>query len=217
MSPRLFRQIQVNACRSALLGAGLLLCAAGARADIYDVTFFNVTFSALCNGSSLTCTEVINGSGLYNSATDTASNLSITMTGTLTAALDLYGAPVCTAPGCLKPNVLYDSGTVVGSNPIEFSPTLPTFDAPTPQALTGGPNGTILFVPGGCGGDNTATCGLPGSFPDGSAARYELASGTYTSVDVTPASVPEPSTLILLFISIVIIGLLRRTSRKVSA
>lgn len=111
---------QVTCCRTALVAVSLLLCAAGARADVYDVNFFNVIFSAPCNGSTVTCTEVINGSGLYDSATDTASNLSITMTGTLTAALDLYGAPVCTAPGCLTPNVLYDSGTLPGFNPIEF-------------------------------------------------------------------------------------------------
>lgn len=165
----------------------------------------------------MTCTEVINGSGLYDSATDTATNLSITMTGTLTAALDLYGAPVCTAPGCLTPNILYDSGTLPGFNPIEFSPTLPTLDAPTPQSLTGGPDQTLLFVPGACGGDNTATCGQPGSFPGGSNADYELTSGTYTSVDLTA---PEPSTLIpliLVFTRFAIAGLLKRLGRDVAA
>jgi hypothetical protein len=171
----------------------LLLCAAGARADTYDITFFNVTFSATCIGGTGTCTEVINGSGLYDNVGDVASNLSITLSGSLNASLNSYGAPSCSGPLCLQHNVLYDTGTLPGYKPIEFSPTLPTFNAPIPEALVGGPNGTLLFVPGLCGGDQPS-CGKTGTFPGG--ADYELTSGTYTSVDITPT--PEPGGLVLL-------------------
>lgn len=170
----------------------LLLCAAGARANTYDITFINVTFSAPYIGGTGTCTEVVNGSGVYDNVADTATG-SISLTGSLNASLSSYGAPSCSGPLCLKPNVLYDPGALPGYNPIEFLPTLPTFDAPTTKALEGGLDGTLLFVPGRCGGDQSL-CGQTGAFPGG--ADYQLTSGTYTSVNVT--SSPEPAGLVLL-------------------
>lgn len=171
----------------------LLFCAAGARAGTYDITFINVTFSAPCIGGTGTCTEVINGSGLYDNVADVASGVSIHLTGSLNASLSSYGTPSCNGPLCLKPKVLYDAGALPGFNPIEFSPSLPTYDAPTPGALLGGPNGSLLFVPGRCGGDQPS-CGQTGTFPGG--ADYQLTSGTYTSMGVT--STPEPAGLVLL-------------------
>lgn len=70
-------------CRSALLGllgGILLLSPSGTRADVYNITFINVTFTATCIGGQATCTEVINGSGLYDPVTDTGWNISIQMT-----------------------------------------------------------------------------------------------------------------------------------------
>ena len=199
--------IPVSGCRRALLGLLLIFGAVCARADTYEVTFINVTFSATCIGGG-TCTEVINGSGLYDPATDTASKVSIVLTGTLNASLNSYGAPTCTAPGCLQPNVLYDSGALPGFNPIEFSPAIAMFDAPTPQPLLPGAGGAILFVPGQCGGDQPA-CNSNGAFPGGPNADYTLTSGTYTSVDLGP-SAPEPASAFLLVTGAAIAGFLGR-------
>jgi hypothetical protein len=205
----------------ALLGAFCLFCATDAHADTYQITFMNVTFTATCIGGG-TCTEVINGSGLYDPVSDTAWDLSIQMTGTLNASLNIYGAPICTAPGCLSGtgatgnNVLYDPNTLLGFNPIEFEPNLGNqFDVPTPQPLIGGPNGTLLFVPGMCGGDQSA-CNSTGAFPGNSTTAYELTSGTYTSVDVGSSPVPEPATVLQIISGLLpIAGLtLRKRSRR---
>lgn len=191
----------------------LLLCAVGARADIYDITFTDVTFTATCIGGG-TCTEVINGSGLYDSVANTAWNLEIDLTGTLNASLDVYGDPSCSGPpGCLNPPVLYDTGTVSGFNPIEFAPILPTLNAPTPQPLAGGPSGSLLFVPNHCGGDNP-DCDSIGTFPGNGLIDYQLTSGTYTSVDLGPSPVPEPVAAILVMAGLPVIGFLKRTARK---
>jgi hypothetical protein len=193
-----------------LLGAFLLLSPVGARADIYHVTFNNVTFTATCIGGGATCTEVINGFGDYNSATDAAFNLSINLTGSLNASLDAYGTPVCTAPGCLG-KVIYDPNALLGFNPIEFNPGIQNFNAPTPLPLIGGPTGTLLFVPGACGGDQpSGVCGSNGTFPGNGMIDYQLTSGTYTSVDL---SAPEPDSVILVVTGI--LGLLtQRGCRK---
>lgn len=199
--------------RLVLLSLPVLLFAISARADIYDVTFTSVTFSATCVGGIGTCTEVINGSGLYDSVANTASDISILLTGSLNASLDAYATPICTnALLCLTPPVLYDTGALPGYNPIEFSPELPTLDAPTPEALEGGANGTLLFVPGQCGGDQ-ALCGSTGTFPGG--ADYELVSGTYTSVDQGPSPTPEPRLVFLLTAGAVLLALLSRRKRLV--
>lgn len=193
----------------ALIALFVLLGAASVRADVYEITFINVTFSATCIGGTGTCTEVVNGSGLYDSVAKTGSDSSINLTGSLNVPLNTLGTPPCTAPGCLHGSVLYDSGTLPGFNPIEFSPTLPTFDAPTPEALTGGSNGTGLFVPHGCGG-NQPNCNQPGAFPGGPNADYEMTSGTYTSVDVSPHPTPEPASWALLLCGLGALVALRR-------
>lgn len=196
----------------ALVALLVFLGAAQARADIYKITFINVTFSATCIGGGATCTEVVNGSGLYDSVAKTASGGSINLTGSLNVPLNTYGTPPCTAPGCLNGGVLYDSGTIAGFNPIEFSPTLPTFNAPTPEALTGGSNGTLLFVPGKCGG-NQPDCNKPGAFPGGPNADYEMTSGTYTSIDVGPSPTPEPTSWALMLGGLGLLVLFRRRFR----
>jgi hypothetical protein len=194
---------RVSGVRTALIALFALVGAAGARADVYDITFINVTFSTTCIGGTGTCTEIINGSGLYDSGTKSASGLSVLLVGSLNASLDAFGAPpLCVTSGCFGPPVLYDSGVLPGYQPIEFSPTLPTFDAPTPEPLGGGPNGTELFVPGMCGGDQP-NCNQPGAFPGGPAADYEMASRMYTSVDVSPGAVPEPGSYALLLCGLV--------------
>src|SRR5215831_20801310 len=139
----------------ALLGAFLFLNPVGARADIYHITLINVTFTATCIGGG-TCTEVVNGSADYNTIADTISNLSATLTGTLNVSFAFGFPPQCTVPGCLgtgSGRILYDPNALPGFNPIELDVETSTFDAPTPQALIGGPDGTLLFVPGSCGGD----------------------------------------------------------------
>jgi hypothetical protein len=191
----------------ALLSLTLLFCAARARADVYDITIINATFSATCIGSTGTCTEVVNGSILADfdpsdPVASTVLNVSMQLTGTLTASLNGFyngsGTNPCSGPNCLLPDLVYDTGAISPYNPIEFSPSLPTLDAPTPEALDGG-NNTLLFVPSLCGGDQPS-CGTTGSFPGG--ADYELTSGTYTSV----AEAPEPSPVILLAIGAMMLG-----------
>jgi len=199
--------------RVSALVALSLLCAAGASADtIYAVTIINATFSATCVGGSGTCTEVVNGSILFDSTANTASHISLQLTGTLTASLDSFyngsgTAPYCVSAGCLAPDFVYDSGVLASHDPIEFDPSLSPvfgFNAPTPEPLEGGANNTLLYVPALCGGDQ-ALCNATGSFPGGADADYELTSGTYTSV-VTP----EPSSATLLVTGVAMLGFLLR-------
>jgi hypothetical protein len=63
----------------------LLLCATGARAESYDITIINATFSVECIGNAATCTEVINSSIHYNSVMNLV--VSLSLAGTLTACL----------------------------------------------------------------------------------------------------------------------------------
>ncbi|HZS57054.1 MAG TPA: hypothetical protein VFA65_21810 [Bryobacteraceae bacterium] len=85
----------------------LFLTAAASRADVYYITFHDVTFSATCVGGGATCTEVVNGSVFYDEVAQTTSSLSIQMSGTLNASLNSFGNPVCGNPVlCLNPPIL---------------------------------------------------------------------------------------------------------------
>ncbi len=105
----------------------------------------------------------------------------------------------------LSGSVLYDSNVQPGFNPIEFLPNLPTLNAPSPQSLSGGPNGSLLFVPFQCGGDQPA-CNTPGAFPGNGMMDYMLTSGTYTSVDLGPSPVPEPGSVMLVTTGVSMLG-----------
>jgi hypothetical protein len=195
----------------ALIALIPLFCATGARADTFDITITNATFSATCIGGTGTCSEVVNGSFVLDYggsvASDVASDVSIQLTGTLAASLDgLYPAPYCVSPLCVVNGYTYDSGVLPSFDPIEFSPDFPTLNAPTPEALAGGADGSELYVPTLCGGDQAA-CNSTGSFPTG--ADFNLTSGTYTSVDVSP-SAPEPGSVILLITGVGTLGFLSR-------
>lgn len=216
MSPRHPKQPSPR-FQIALLSLTLLFCAARARADVYDLTIINATFSATCIGNTGTCTEVVNGSILIDfdpsdPVASTVLDASMQLTGTLTASLNGFyngsGTNPCNGPNCLLADLLYDAGALSPDNPIEFSPSLPTIDAPTPEAIDGG-NNSLLFVPSSCGGDQPS-CGATGSFPGG--ADYGLISGTYTSV----AESPEPSSVILLAMGAMLVGfpLCRRRSGR---
>jgi hypothetical protein len=187
------------------------LCPLNARADVFRVTFINVTFSATCIGQTGACAEVINGSGLYDPATDTAWDISIHMAGSLNASLNAYGSPACNNPTlCLGGGVLYDANALSGFNPIEFSPILPGFsrsmpvNVPTPQPIATGPSGSLLFIPYYCGGDQPA-CRDSGTFPVG--ADFQAQSGMYTAVDT---SAPEPAAALLFSLGMTGIAILRR-------
>src|ERR1039457_4797198 len=102
-----------------------ILCAAGARADMIGVTVTGATYSAPCVGGTGTCTEVINGSFILDTSTITASSILLSMTGSLTAALDSFGTPfVCLQGGCTSPPLFWDSGANPAIAPIEWNPTL---------------------------------------------------------------------------------------------
>jgi hypothetical protein len=194
----------------------LLICATGARADTYLITVIDATFSTTCIGGSGTCTEVANGTALYNTATNTGSDVSMTLTGNggLNGSLDGFydgsGTNPCVdnSSNCLPSDLsfFYDSGAVSGDDPIEFHIDASSFglNAPSPEPLVGGPGGTELFVPDLCGGDQLS-CGQTGTFPSGD---YNLTSGKYTSVDESAA--PEPNSVVLLLTGIVMLGFLSR-------
>ena len=186
-----------------LAAATMLLCAAaGARADqIGVVTIINATYTATCVGGG-TCNEVVKGTFEFDLTTDTPLGINLQLTGSLNASLDTYvglGEGPCTGPGCLQNGFFYDSNFVSG-NPIEFSPTLDTI--PTSISLPIDPSDSTLFVPTGCGGDQS-NCGQTGSFPTGDA---RLSSGTYTAEALSP----EPSSVILFVIGVAMLGFLSR-------
>ena len=191
--------------------AAILLCAAGARADILHVTFTNVTYSETCIGGSGTCTEVINGSGLYDTVSQAAYSISLQLTGTAlsghpyVANLNSYGADSACAsnPGSTDPPYLFDSGANPADCAIQFNPTA-DLSATGPTNLM---SGSFLFIPALCGGDQ-ASCGTTGDFPLGD---YEHVSGTSTAVDLGPSPIPEPGSAVFVLTG-VILGL--RLSRK---
>jgi|HubBroStandDraft_5_1064220.scaffolds.fasta_scaffold394720_1 hypothetical protein len=189
-----------------LVVLSLLFCAMGARADVFDITIINATFSATCIGGVGTCTEVVNGSFLGDVVNQTASSVSMALTGTLDVPL-VFGTPTCTNMIlCLGDRDFYYQG-VPGDNPIEFSPSFLSFNEPTPVPLLGGPDGTALFIPGLCGG-GVAACNTVGTFPTGN--DYALTSGFYTSVDMGPSPTPEATSAFLVAIGVATLGLLSR-------
>lgn len=181
-------------------------------AEIYYIDLINVTFTAPCIGGG-TCTEVYSGSGLYDLTNNTATGITSTLTGTLSGSLDAYGSPVCTAPGCVGSSAIYDPNHLPGYNPIEIGVVINDYNAPTPELLQGGPDGTVLFVPANCGGDQPL-CGLAGSFPGNPNLDYLLTSGEYTSVDLGPSPTPEPAPALLVFSGTAVCAAFRRFRRS---
>jgi len=180
---------------------------------MFDVSFINATFSTPCyEDATSSCSEVVNGTGTFDSVSGEVSDVSLSLAGSLTASLDGWydgtGTNPCvvTSSFCLTPDLFYDLNALPADNPIEFSPTITVLDAPTPVALTGGADGTLLFISGLCGGDQ-ANCRTEGDFPSGD---FQLTSGTYTSVDVSNPSTPEPGTVFLALAGMAVTGVLRR-------
>jgi hypothetical protein len=101
MAPPTFRlRASGSGSRVTLIAVIVLFCAAGARADSVDITVMNATFEATCVGGTGTCTEVVNGSTLFNTVTGATSDLSFQLTGTLNASLVQGPPPSCVSPGC---------------------------------------------------------------------------------------------------------------------
>ena len=194
----------------AIAGAVVLFCPAAARADVYYINVYNVTFNGPCVGGG-TCTEtVVHGTGYYDPALNEAWDVSAPLTGSLNVMFGVYGTPaVCSAPGCLGTPVFYDPNADPTYNPIEISFGIPNFDAPVPTHLA--PNGTLLFVPYMCGNDQPK-CNQPGAFLGNGAVDVEASAlegeSYYTSVDIGPDPLPEPSSLVLLTTGVM--GLLAR-------
>jgi hypothetical protein len=86
-----------------------LFWATSARADVYSITIINATFDATCIGGSGTCSEVVNGSLLFDSVTQVGSDISMSLTGTLFASLDSSwnSASLFTCPVCFLPPYLF--------------------------------------------------------------------------------------------------------------
>ncbi len=185
--------------------AALFLAFTPARADSFLVTFIDVTFTAPCYESQSSCSEIVNGSANFDSATFEASNVSLSLTGSLTATLDGWddgSTNVCynNSSFCLGSEFFFDLNAANTYNPIEFGPSINNLYAPTPTSLIGGSNGTVLFVPGLCGNDQP-NCRTAGDFAFGD---FDLTSGSYTSVDQSP----EPGTGFLFVISLCAFGIL---------
>lgn len=180
----------------ALAAVTLFFCTASARATVFQIDIINAVFSANCIGGGV-CTETVHGSFQYDTVANSASNLSLHLTGTLAGLLNTYD-PIN--------QVLDDSGAV--STPIAFGPDLSTFNAPTSTPLVSGPNGTNLIVPALCGGDQP-NCNAVGSFPTGS---FNLFSGSYTST-----ALPEPGSLPLVslgFLGLPLVALRVKTRQR---
>lgn len=161
-----------------------LIFAPGVRADIIDFEIMNATYSATCTGGVGTCTEVINGSFLANTAVSqiTPYAIALSLTGSYNANLDSFGAPVCNLASCTEPPLFYDSGAISPFPPIEWNPTM-SYPASTPTAF--GPGSSLTVTPS-CGGDQL-NCGATGTFPRSGTAPYQIVSGTYEAIDITQA------------------------------
>lgn len=199
MVVQLWNQISSKFPVAFLLAGTLIFCTANARASILTLTIINATFSATCVGGGSTCTEVVNGSAVIDTATDTSSGSTLQLTGTLAILLNAFAPaagpfPVCSSPLCLQGgDFFYHAPTLPGQDPIEFGPALPSLSTTSsPQPLVGGPTGTGFYIPTNCGG-NQPLCSSMGSFPSGD---FALTSGSYTLVSTAP--VPEPNGFILL-------------------
>jgi hypothetical protein len=154
----------------ALIASIILVCAAGARADKIDLTITSATFSATCVGGLSTCIEEVNGSLLYDTATETVTDVSMQVRGTLSADLVPGPVPHCLSEGCLT-GPFYDSGALSFDDPIEFGLALNLSaisaapNTPSPVSLVGllPGNPTLLYVPAACGGDQP-NCDTLGAF-----------------------------------------------------
>lgn len=190
-----------------LLAVTLLFCTANARASILTMTIINATFSATCIGGGTTCTEVVNGSAVIDTATNAFSNVTFQLAGTLAVSLNTFAPaagplPACVSPLCLPGGDFFYHSPTGGLDPIEFGPALPSLSiTSSPQPLVGGPTGTGFYIPTNCGGSQPL-CNSVGSFPSGD---FDLTSGTYTLV-----AVPEPNGGILLMAGAVMLGFLGR-------
>lgn len=192
-----------------LVALFVFLGAAGARADVYDVTFTNVTYSASCVGESTTCTEVVNGSAVADLSTPGApilSSISLKLTGTYTATLDEFGSVAACGTTTTGAPYFYDSGASSSVCSIQFNPT-PGSTSGTSPLLPDSP----LFIPAGCGGDQP-TCGATGDFPLG---FFDPTSGTttFTLANQGPSPVPEPGSCVLVLCGLVALMPLRRLRR----
>ena len=186
----------------------LLFAAPAAHADVIGlVTITNATYQATCVGGVGTCTEVVNGTFEGDFTTGGIFDISLQLTGTLTASLDGFfsGTGTCIGAGCLT-GAFYDTNAVTGDNPIEFSPTLGTIPEPVPTNIDFATSS--LFVPTLCGGDQP-NCNVTGDFPSGN-VDYKPVSGTYTAVVLSP----EPSAVILQVSGVVILAFLVRRKRR---
>jgi hypothetical protein len=189
--------------RIAILPLIVLMFAAVARADImYDVTITNATFSATCVGStSATCSEVVNGSFLYDPAAETTSSASLLLTGSFATSLVSFEP----ADNFVNGVAILGFTTTAPTPPLE-EPLLVSLEIPNPLSPLSGNLGSesqIVIPGGGCGG--LPNCGAPGTFPTGT---LQISSGTFTATIVQPA--PEPSALILSLTVLGMVGFLIR-------
>jgi PEP-CTERM motif len=192
---------------SAMLGL-LALFATGAWADEVEVTMdFTVTGASLCgSGGTSACVDTLQGSFIWNNATDAvvSGSISVTITGPLDYGNLTVSGPISVGSLNAIETMFQDPGGDYATFGILFSGsnlTPGTYTYATGSILTAG---TVRTVDAKCVSPTDMCLTF---FPKGGTTF----NGTVTITAVAPTTVPEPGTLGLLSTGVMgFAGLFRR-------
>jgi len=174
----------------------LALLATGVRADEVKVTMsITVTGASVCGPSGTSpCVDTLDGSFIWNNTTDSASNISVTITGPIDYGTLTVSGPVSFPPNNAIEAKFADAGGDYATFGIFYSDSNLT---PGTYTYT-----TSFPAPGEFGGTGkcvTELCFM--DFPKGTTF-----SGTVTVTAVVPTPTPEPGTVLLLFVGLGLLG-----------